>query len=151
MRSRLFALAFLSVACNHPADQGMGPQGDGGALSGRGYVHYHPYPDTGQCACASAYPFTDFAKMIAAASPAIHAHYGNDLCTHPTWAVLTSRASGKRIRVRIVDEGGTATPPFDRLEQHVMDLSIEAFDALDSAGAGKFAGRIYVDWEIERE
>ena len=152
----LCALAILLAACDHPTGrdggaQGPGIYGQGAALAGRGYVHYHPYPDTGVCACSAAYPFTIHAKMIAAASPAIHAWFGNDLCTHPTWAVITSRSSGKRVRVRIVDEGGTATPPFDRLEQHVMDLSIEAFDALDSAGAGKFAGRIYVDWEMERE
>ncbi len=117
-------------------------------LAGRGYVHYHLYPDTGQCYCGIEYPFTIHGKMIAAASESIHARFGEKMCSQPKYANLTSQKTGRSIRVLIVDKGGQPTDDFGREEQHIMDISEEAFDALDSDGSGKPAGRIYVDWEI---
>ncbi len=117
-------------------------------LSGRGFVHYHPYPAVGQCSCSSEYDFAAHGMMVAAANESIHKALGNDLCANRRYALVSSRSTGRQVRVMIVDQGGQPTDDFNRLEQHSMDLSIEAFDALDPDGKGKHAGRIYVDWTI---
>lgn len=146
-----YALAAIALSALAACGRGgtSGPQGSSSELSGRGYVHYHLYPDTGQCYCGIEYPFTVHAKMIAAASETIHSHFGEKLCSQRRFAILTSKSTGKRIRVLIVDKGGQPTDDLGRTEQHIMDISEEAFDALDADGSGKPAGRIYVDWEIE--
>ena len=149
----LIAPALAAIALAFPAcGKGKGSQIEATAaeLSGRGYVHYHLYPDTGQCYCGVEYPFTVHAKMIAAASESIHSHFGEAMCSQRRFATLTSQKTGKSIRVLIVDKGGQPTDDFRREEQHIMDISEEAFDALDADGSGKPAGRIYVDWEIEK-
>ena len=73
---------------------------------------------------------------------------GNDLCTNRRYAIVSSKCTGRQVRVMIVDQGGQPTDDFNRLEQHSMDPGTEAFDALDPDGKGKHAGRIYVDWMI---
>lgn len=146
LHSALTALAALAWAgCSEGRSPSSGPKGE---LSGNGYVHYHPYPDTGQCYCAVEYDFTAHGKMVAAISPAVHAHYGERLCLDRKYAWITSVSTGKRIRVLIVDKGGVAQGDLTRPEQHIMDLSIEAFRALDIDGQGRHAGRIYVKWEL---
>lgn len=141
-------LASLSAALFCSACFHSYAPGDTAELSGRGYVHYHLYPDTGQCYCGIAYPFTLHRKMIAAASESIHAHFGGDMCAHPKYVDLVSTRTGRSIRVLIVDKGGQPTDDFNREEQHIMDISAEAFDSLDVDGEGRFSGRLYVGWEI---
>ncbi|MDB5103517.1 MAG: hypothetical protein JWP91_1206 [Fibrobacteres bacterium] len=134
----LAALALLSCSRHHEPE-----------LSGAGFVHYHPYPDVGPCYCSGAYDFGAHGMMVAAASPSIHTHFGEKLCERRKYAWLTSRGTGKQVRVLIVDKGGQPTDDFNRSEQHIMDISIEAFKELDPDGAGMHSGRIYVDWEID--
>lgn len=151
-RARSFAFlllpALILLGCSDGRSPSAGPPGSAGELSGNGFVHYHPYPDTGQCYCAAAYDFTAHGKMVAAISPAVHAHYGERLCLERKYAWITSVSTGKRIRVLIVDKGGVADGDLTRPEQHIMDLSIESFQALDIDGRGRHAGRIYVKWEL---
>jgi hypothetical protein len=143
IRISLAALAVAGCSAHRDADVPGGLE-----LSGRGYVHYHPYPDTGQCYCGAAYDFTVHRKMIAAASETIHHYFHDSLCENRKYAYLVSQSTGKSIRVLIVDKGGQPTDDFNRNEQHIMDISEEAFKALDVDGRGYQAGRIYVDWEI---
>ncbi|GEM_PF-5437217 len=111
-------------------------------------MHYHPYPDTGQCYCGIEYDFTANGKMIAAASESIHHHFKDKLCENRKFAWITSRSTGAKVRVMIVDKGGQPTDDFNRSEQHIMDLSLEAFKVLDPDGEGVRTGRIDVDWAI---
>jgi hypothetical protein len=144
----LVPVALLLGACGIASDA---VRSAGQDLSGRGYVHYHPYPDTGQCYCGSAYDFAAHGKRIAAASESIHRYFGDSLCERPRYAYVTSLRTGAAVRVLIVDKGGLPTNDFGRLEQHIMDLSVEAFRELDTDGEGYRTGRIYVDWEIRPE
>lgn len=133
----------------------MGPDpyyrrpGSGGALSGHGYVHFRNYPDRGYGFCGWEVDYRAYNKMVAAVSESIHAYYGYALCAEPRYARVRSNSSGREVRVRIVDQGGASTGNFDRQEQHIMDLSEEAFRALDADGSGRHTGRIYVTWEVE--
>lgn len=144
---RAFALGALLLGCNGSL-HGTGPGDTHVELAGAGYVHYHLYPDTGQCYCGVEFDFTKYHKMIAAASESIHHHFGDSLCTRRKIAIVKSETTGKTVRVALVDKGGQPTDDFNAREQHIMDLSREAFDSLDADGAGVKAGRIYVIWEI---
>jgi hypothetical protein len=137
-------LGLASCSTRHGSETAAG----NARLSGRGYVHYHPYPAVGQCYCGVEYDFAAHDMMVAAATETIHHYYSDSLCSNRKYAWLTARDTGKRIRVLIVDKGGQPTDDFNRSEQHIMDISEAAFSLLDTDGKGLHAGRIYVDWEI---
>jgi hypothetical protein len=121
---------------------------DGGELFGRGYVHYRSYPDRGHGYCGWEEDYRSYGKMVAAVSESIHDYYRHSLCGSPRYAYVRSVTTGREVRVRIVDQGGVWTNDFGRQEQHIMDLSEEAFRALDVDGSGHHTGRIYVTWEL---
>jgi hypothetical protein len=143
MRITVMALALFLAGCG-PFD---GSPAKPRALTGRGYVHYHLYPDTGQCYCGVGFDFTRYGKMVAAAPETLLAYFGDDVCVRPLQVDLVSESTGKRVRVTVVDKGGQAEGNFDLRERHIMDLSAEAFRVLDADGEGMKAGRIYVTWE----
>lgn len=117
-------------------------------LSGQGYVHYHLYPEIGQCYCGVEYDFGARDMMVAAISESVHSYYGERLCQDRKYAHVTSLSTGARVRVLIVDKGGMPIRDYALGEQHIMDLSQEAFRALDVDGNGYVTGRIYVKWEL---
>lgn len=139
------AAALLGACHFHPE---TGSSGTVPELSGNGYVHYHMYPEIGQCYCGVEYDFAARDMMVAAISESVHSYYGERLCQDRKYAYITSLSTGTRVRVLVVDKGGVPTLDFSRSEQHIMDLSREAFRALDSDGNGYVTGRIYVRWEL---
>lgn len=143
-------LAVVLAGCMGPDPYYPRRPGSGGeGLSGRGYVHYRTYPDRGYGFCGWEVDYRGYNKMVAAVSESIHGYYGWSLCEEPRFARVRSITTGREVRVRIVDQGGASTGNFQRQEQHIMDLSVEAFHALDADGAGHHTGRIYVTWEVE--
>lgn len=146
------ALSLVCSGCMAPEPYSRHPRGGdsrgGGELSGRGYVHYRSYPDRGHGYCGWEVDYRSYGKMLAAVSESIHSYYGYSLCERPRYAYVRSITSGREVRVRIVDQGGAWTGDFGRQDQHIMDLSVEAFRALDADGSGHHTGRIYVTWAL---
>ncbi len=116
-------------------------------LAGSGYVHYHLYPDSGICYKGEV-NFQDYNKMIAAVSPSIHTFFGEKMGVKEYYVRVSLMDGSNSVVVAAIDKGGVETDNFFRREQHIMDISEEAFTLLDSDGSGKAAGRIYVNWEI---
>ena len=141
----IFAIALLGACTFRTENQSSHAEVE---LSGQGYVHYHLYPDVGQCYCGVEYDFTAEDKMVAAISESVHTRFGERLCQDRKYAYVTSLSTGKQVRVLVVDKGGMPTRDFSAREQHIMDLSEEAFKALDTDGNGYVTGRIYVKWEL---
>lgn len=144
----LLNLVLAGCMAPEPYPRRPGSGGSGG-LSGRGYVHYRSYPDRGYGFCGWEVDYLGYDKMVAAVSESIHSFYGYSLCDAPRFARVRSIDNGREVRVRIVDQGGAYTGNFQRQEQHIMDLSVEAFRALDADGSGQHTGRIYVTWDVE--
>ncbi len=120
---------------------------NGVLLKGNGYVYYHIYPDVGTCYRGEV-DFREYDKMIAAVSSSIHSHFDNSLATRDFYVKVTAIETGESVVVAAIDKGGVKTNDFFKKEQHIMDISQEAFTKLDIDGAGYKAGRIYVTWEI---
>lgn len=116
-------------------------------LAGSGYAHYHQYPDSGIC-YAGEVNFLNYNKMIAAVSPSIHSYFDEKMGERSYYVRVSLENSDHFVEVAAIDKGGVVTEDFNRREQHIMDLSEEAFDLLDIHGMGKAAGRLYVKWEI---
>lgn len=116
-------------------------------LAGKGYVHYHQYPDSGTCYKGEV-NFLNYDKMIAAVSPSIHTYFSEEMGMREYYVRVSLENQNHSVTVAAIDKGGVTTTDFNRREQHIMDISEEAFDLLDIDGAGKAAGRLYVTWEI---
>jgi len=117
-------------------------------IEGKGYCHYHIYPNTGQTLCAINDDLSIYNKKIAASSPSIHDYFNNTLCDSLKYLYVTAVSTGKTVKVAIRDKGGIATNDFSVTEQHIMDISQEAFTELDIDSVGYQTGRIYIDWYV---
>lgn len=143
----IISLLLLLLGCsNSESENGMELSGDT-LLSGNGYVHYHVYPDVGTCYRGEV-DFRLYDKMIAAVSSSIHTYFDNSLATRDLYVRVISGETGDTVVVAAIDKGGVQTDDFQKREQHIMDISEEAFLKLDRTGSGVKAGRISVRWEM---
>ncbi len=146
--SLFFLLCSLSCSDNRVSTANPIPcEGDPALLTGNGYVHYHQYPDSGTCYKGEV-NFLDYDKMIAAVSSSIHSYFDENMGNKEYYVRVTLENNQESVIVAAIDKGGIRTDNFYAREQHIMDISEEAFTLLDYDGSGKAAGRLYVTWEI---
>lgn len=143
----LFLLLAILVGCSDSDSNKSEALSGESLLLGNGYVHYHIYPDVGTCYRGEV-DFRLYDKMIAAVSSSIHAYFDNSLATRDLYVRVISDETGDTVVVAAIDKGGVQTEDFQKRDQHIMDISEEAFLKLDRTGSGMKAGRIYVRWEM---